>query len=151
MSEDPNDPARSPTEFGWPTNWPAPSPFEPTDADMHLVSRDEQMELMRRWFLARYCDPASQIPWNADMNGCSWVRGEGSDPRTRLRERFGAFADDGAIDALAAQLYLKAGARWASIVEPEEDFAEIFAFDFERPVDPPVEIGRAAARTPERL
>ncbi|WP_230025818.1 hypothetical protein [Massilia sp. Bi118] len=111
---------------------------------MHLASGDEQIELMRRWFLARYFAPDAETAWSAGMGESVW----GGDPRTLLRERFGAVADDAAIGALAADLYLKAGARWEPIVEPQEDFAQIFAFDFDRPVDP---LWKLAARLRESL
>jgi len=115
---------------------------------MLLAGRDEQIELMRRWFLERYCDPAVETSRTAAMNGYGWGRSEGVDPQTRLRERFGDVADDTAINALAAELYLKGGAQWAAIVELEEDFAQILGFDFDRPVDP---LWKLSARLRETL
>lgn len=148
MSEDRDDTRLSQAQGGWPANWPPSALFEPANADMLLAGRDEQIALMRRWFLERYCDPAVEISRTAATNGYGWDGGEGVDPRTRLRERFGDVADDTAINALAAELYLKGGARWAPMVEPEEDFSHIFAFDFDRPVDP---LWKLTARLREAL
>jgi hypothetical protein len=89
--------------------------FDPDDHEFMLTEKGEQIELMRKWFLARFCDPAEETPYESREGGYIWVYGGPYDPREQLSDRFDGVADEDAIDELVAELYLEVGAEWAPI------------------------------------
>lgn len=116
---------------------PEPS-FDPSDADLAVAGHEEQIELMRRWFLARYCDPAEETPYESREGGYIWVRGGPYDPREQLGARFEGVADRDAIEELASELYSIVGAEWAPIGDMVDDYYQRFALELESedPDDP---------------
>jgi hypothetical protein len=90
----------------------------------------EQAEAMKAWFLARYCDPAEETPYNSREGGYLFVHGGPYDPREEISERFSVFASAEAIGAVTEELISQVGDSWAPIHWGYEDEYDE-AFDVE--------------------
>jgi len=127
-----------------PEEWTPEPPFDPSDADLMIADAGEQIELMRRWFLARYCDPAEETPYESKEGGYIWIWGGPYDPMEELQERFGDVVADEVIDKLANELYRDVGWEWAPIRSLAEEYYDRFDLEVEDRNDP-------LARLRERL
>jgi hypothetical protein len=123
---------------------PGDGPFDPSESDFAGADKKTQKDLMRRWFLARYCDPAEETPYE---DGYIWVWGGPYDPREQLSDRFSGIAIDKAIDELAAELYLDVGAEWAPISDVEQTYYERLALELDKPEDPLSKVRSRLAQT----
>lgn len=119
-----------------PEEWKPEPPFDPSDADLAVADDEEQIELMRRWFLARYCDPAEETPYESREGGYIWIWGGPYDPMEELQERFGDLVEDEVIDKLANQLYRDVGWEWAPIRSVAEEYYDRFDLEVEDRNDP---------------
>lgn len=63
-------------------------PFEANDAWLQGAPPELQIEAMRRWFYARYEDPANQTPYSSQEGGYMFVFGGPYDPNDVIQERF---------------------------------------------------------------
>lgn len=88
-------------------------PYEPDDASFIAAEPEEQKEMMRRWFLARYCDPAEDLPYNGREGGYIYVNGGPHDPEDVLPERFSETADNDMLQELIADLHSEVGQDWS--------------------------------------
>jgi len=77
------------------------------------ASREQQVNAMRVWFLARYCDPAYDTPYSSDLGGYIYVSGGPYSPSDELVDRFAGVADEDAIQELADELYAMHFDEWA--------------------------------------
>jgi hypothetical protein len=91
--------------------------------DKWLAAADEgdQIEAMKAWFLARFCDPANDTPYNGAEGGYQFIHGGPYDPDDELQARFSGIASDEAIAALVEELYAQVGDNWAPINWGRED------------------------------
>jgi len=119
-----------------PEEWKPEPPFDPSDADVTIADAEEQIELMRRWFLARYCDPAEETPYESREGGYIWIWGGPYDPMEELQERFGGVVADETIEELATELYRDGGSEWAPIRSVAEDYYDRFDLEVEDRNDP---------------
>jgi hypothetical protein len=85
---------------------------------------------MKAWFLARYCDPAEETPYNSREGGYLFVHGGPYHPGEEISERFSVFASDEAIQAITEELISQVGDSWAPIHWGHEDEYDE-AFDVE--------------------
>ncbi|MGF6181251.1 DNA-binding MarR family transcriptional regulator [Massilia sp. UYP32] len=118
----------------------APQPaFDPGDRELLTADRDQQIELMREWFLARYCDPAHETPYESAEGGYIWIWGGPYYAEDELRERFGGVVADEVIEALAEDLNFDGGYEWAPVRRDDDrDYEDRFGLDFDpaQPNDP---------------
>jgi hypothetical protein len=122
-------------------DWKPEPPFDPSDAKLTTADSEEQIELMRRWFLARYCDPAEETPYESREGGYIWVWGGPYDPLEQLQDRFGGIVEDDVIEELVDELYRDVGSEWAPVRSVAEDYYERFDLEFEDPNDPRSRLG----------
>lgn len=58
-------------------------PFDPNNHWLETADEDDQKTAMREWFLARYCDPAQETPYNGREGGYLFVNGGPYNPADR--------------------------------------------------------------------
>lgn len=119
--------------------WAPDPPFDPDDDELREAKRDRQIELMREWFLARYCDPAHETPYESAEGGYIWIWGGPYYAEDELQERFGGIVDDEVIGALAEDLTLDGNFEWAPIRRDDDrDYDDRFGLEFDpaQPNDP---------------
>lgn len=73
----------------------------------------DQINAMRVWFLARYCDPALETPYSSDAGGYIYVDGGPYDPFDELYGRFDGVVDEEVIQKLADELHDMHYEEWA--------------------------------------
>lgn len=111
----------------------ASGPGQILDIDDEWLTKaeiSEQIEAMKAWFLARYCDPAEETPYNGREGGYMFVHGGPYDPREEISERFSGLASERAIKAITADLLSQVGDSWAPLHWGHEDEYDE-AFDVE--------------------
>lgn len=121
------------------TGWEPQPPFDHSDSELLMAERDQQIELMREWFLARYCDPAHETPYESAEGGYIWIWGGPYHAEDELRERFGDVVDDEVIEALAEDLNSDGIYEWAPVRRDDDrDYDDRFGLDFDpaQPNDP---------------
>jgi DNA-binding MarR family transcriptional regulator len=113
-------------------NW-APEPrFSPDDDELRLADRDQQIELMREWFLSRYCDPANETPYESAEGGYIWIWGGPYYAEEELQERFAGVVDDETIEALADDLNSDGIYEWAPIrSDDDSDYEDRFGLEID--------------------
>lgn len=109
--------------------------YDPDDAELEIASEEGQREAMKRWFLARYCDPAHETPYESAAGGYIWIYGGPYDPGEQLSDRFCHVVDSDVIEQLAIDLRLEAGHQWAPKWH-EEDYDERYEIDLPNPDAP---------------
>lgn len=98
-------------------------PFDPNNQWLLNADIDDQRIAVREWFLARYCDPSHETPYNGREGGYLFIHGGPYDPAEELPERFSGLVDDALIDELIDELHGEGGGNaWAPINwEPDYD------------------------------
>lgn len=97
-------------------------PFEPDDHWLKNAPAELQAVAMRRWFLARFCDPVHDLPYNGREGGYVFVNGGPYDPDEELQERFHDVVDLDVIQELVHELYQEVGDEWTPIDRDEPDW-----------------------------
>lgn len=95
--------------------------LEIDDRWLAKASKNDQVEAMKAWFLARFCDPAHETPYISAEGGYQFIHGGPYDPSDELQSRFSGIADDEAIEVLADELYTEVGENWAPVHWGQED------------------------------
>lgn len=113
--------------------------YEPDDDEIQIADEETQIDEMRKWFLARYCDPAEATPFESAEGGYMWIWGGPYEPLEELEDRFGQLVEFEIIERLAVDLRHEVGWEWAS-VRREEDYGDPYEFDTENPDDPLVRL-----------
>jgi hypothetical protein len=114
-------------------------PFNPSDDWIRTAEKSEQRIAMRGWFLARYCDPSTETPYNSDEGGFVWINGGPYDPAEELSERFDGLVEDALIESLVRDLYIETGSDWAPIrhaIPDDFDYDERFSLWLASPDEP---------------
>lgn len=114
-------------------------PFDPQDHWLENAPDDEKVIAMRAWFLARYCDPAHETPYNGREGGYLFIHGGPFDPAEVLTERFSGIVEDELIDSLVDDLYAEVGDKWAPIkdvYEHEFEYDDRLEIVVDDPSDP---------------
>lgn len=116
---------------------PFGGPVEFDDAWLRNADRDDQLIAVREWFLARYCDPAYEPPYNGREGGFLFIHGGPYDPADILPDRFDGVVEDGVIDEVVADLHSEVGHRWAPINDQYDyDFDERLDFHIQKQDEP---------------
>lgn len=92
--------------------------FDPNDDWLKSAPEEEQIEAMRRWFYARYEDPANGMPYCSQEGGFQFIWGGPYDPNDVIQERFDDVVTFDVMEKLIHELWREAGDKWAP-VEPE--------------------------------
>ncbi len=109
-------------------------PFEPNDEWLRAAEPELQTEAMRRWFLARYEDPANATPYS---EGRYWfMHGGPHDPSDLLQERFSGVVDHEVVEDLVKELWLDVGDEWAPIDHEDRYYTEALSIGPLRRDDP---------------
>lgn len=101
-------------------------PFDPQDHWLETADEEEQRIAMREWFLARFCDPAIETPYNGREGGYLFINGGPYDPAHEISHRFAGIVDDDVIQEVVHDLCTEVGNQWAPI---RDDFPSDFDFD----------------------
>jgi hypothetical protein len=105
--------------------WNVDGPFEPQNHWIETASRDHQIIAMREWFLARYCDPVHNMPYNGREGGYQFINGRPFDPAEVLPDRFGRMVEEDVLQEVIDDLHLQVGDEWAPIeIRPPRDYDE---------------------------
>jgi len=102
-------------------------PFDPDNHWLQGAEHDEQLIAMREWFLARYCDPSEETPYNGREGGYLFIHGGPYDPDEVLRARFSGIVDDHLMKEVIDEMYARVGDQWAPIhFASHDDYDERF-------------------------
>ena len=96
-------------------------PFDPDSDWLQSADREEQLIAMREWFLARYCDPAEETPYNSREGGYLFICGGPYDPGDELPSRFSGIVDDDIIQEVVDEMHRGVGYQWAPIQHTQPD------------------------------
>lgn len=101
----------------------ADDPFDPDNSWVMNAKRDDQHTAIREWFLARYCDPAHETPYNRREGGYLFIHGGPYDPADEIPERFSGLVNDDLIEEVIDELHGEGGGdAWAPFKwEPDYD------------------------------
>ena len=89
---------------------------------------DDQLLAIREWFLARYCDPADETPYNGREGGYLYIHGGPFDPADKIPDRFSGIVDDELINEVIDDFYMEVGDAWAPR-NLEPDYDDYLLFD----------------------
>lgn len=103
-------------------------PFEPDDAWLQDAPPALQIEAMRRWFHARYEDPANQTPYSSQEGGYMFVFGGPYDPNDVIQERFEHSVHYKVMEKLIQDLWSDVGDAWAPIEHEGVDYDDELSF-----------------------
>ena len=112
------------------STWDVDGPFEPQDHWLETAKRDDQIIAIREWFLARYCDPVHDTPYNGQDGGFQFIHGGPFDPADVLPDRFARVVEDDVIKEVIDELHQQVGDEWAPVQfraprEYDEDYGVI--------------------------
>lgn len=111
-------------------------PFEPNDAWLKDAPEALQLEAMRRWFHARYEDPANQTPYSSHEGGYLFIHGGPYDPNDVIQKRFEGIVQNCVMEKLISDLWTEIGQQWAPIEDEGRDYGEELSISLERRTDP---------------
>jgi len=97
-------------------------PFEPDDAWLSTAPREQQIAAMRRWFLARYENPANKTPWDGEDKKYVFIWGGPYHPNDEIQERFGGIVPHDTMHELIVELWQNVGDEWAPIEHEGADY-----------------------------
>jgi hypothetical protein len=124
------------SEFPVKANSRKDGPFDPDDEWLKDAPEEDQIEAMRRWFHARYEDPANETPYSSEDGGYLFVWGGPYDPSDEIQERFGGVIPYEVMEKLIHELWSEAGDEWAPIEHEGVDYFEDFSFRVVDRADP---------------
>ncbi len=113
-------------------------PFEPNNSWLETANRDDQRIAVRERFLARFCDPVHETPYNGREGGYQFIHGGSYDPADEIPSRFADIVDDDLIDEVVKELHDEVGEEWARIREshPDDYYDDRFDLDVYTPNEP---------------
>lgn len=94
--------------------------------EISSLSEEKQVELMRRWFLDRFEDPAMRTPYESSEGGYLWIWGGPYDAMEELSSEFGDIVSDDLIEELAGDLSADCP-EWAPREQPGDFEDHLFA------------------------
>jgi hypothetical protein len=110
--------------------------FDPQNIWLSVADTEDQKIAMRAWFLARYCDPAIETPYNGEEEGYLYIFGGPYDPSDVLFERFAGVVDDDLIQEVVEEMYGEVGDQWASIRSGMDEYDDDYGVVVEERNEP---------------
>lgn len=107
-------------------------PFDPDDVWLEVADEHLKTVAMREWFLARFCDPADETPYNGREGGYLFLHGGPFDPSDELTERFSGIVDDELVQEVIDEMHQRVGNEWAPVRADDDDYFDD-RFDLELP------------------
>jgi hypothetical protein len=101
--------------------------FEPNDEWVKSAEQEIQREVLRRWFLTRYWDPANDTPYDSGEGGYIYIWGGPYEAGDELHGRFCGVVPEEVIDEVVEDLQRDGIYDWAPI-HTEPDYDEAFEF-----------------------
>ena len=89
-------------------------------ADLAEMDANDQLKLMREWFLANYETPAHSLPYESREGGYIWIDGGPYDPHEELHGKFGEFVPEAVIETLGDELFIECN-EWAAQIDLSDD------------------------------
>jgi hypothetical protein len=102
--------------------------FNPDDDWIRGASEELQIEAMRRWFCARYENPAYETPYSSDEGGYIFMWGGPYDPNDEIQERFSHVVPYEVMKKLIQELWIEVGDEWAPIGANVEYYDDELSF-----------------------
>ncbi|RKT60801.1 hypothetical protein DFR40_0948 [Azonexus fungiphilus] len=103
-------------------------PFDPENTWLESADEEDQRIAVKEWFLARYCDPALETPYNGKEGGYLFINGGPFDPADEIPERFSGIVSDEIIDDVIGELHGDVGEMWAPI-DFAPDYDEYLSYE----------------------
>ncbi|MFW9266503.1 hypothetical protein ACLK1G_04820 [Pseudomonas sp. NR3] len=110
--------------------------FDPNNDWLKDAPEDLQVEAMRRWFYARYEDPAQSTPYNGREGGYLFIHGGPYDPSDEIQDRFSDFVEQEVMEGLIDELHQECGDEWAPIDHEDWEYDDIYSMLPEDRTDP---------------
>lgn len=107
--------------------------YDPPNSAFKNKSKKTQKELIKRWFLERFCDPAEVLPHVSDEGGYLYLWGGPYNPMEVIPDRFSGIASENAVEECINELIAQSGTDWAPV--EEEEFEE-YDDDYDIPDTP---------------
>ena len=121
----------------WGNVFDVDGPFDPENSWIESAKKEHQLIAMREWFLARYCDPAHETPYNGREGGYLYINGGPYHPSNELGGRFGGLVDPKTIDEMASEMAQEGGDEWAPLSRyAPDDYDERFDLHHGSPHEP---------------
>jgi hypothetical protein len=113
-------------------------PFDPDNHWLRTADVEPQLIAMRAWFVARYCDPAHETPYNGREGGYLFVDGGPYDPADVLRTRFAGLVSGELIQRIVDEMHSEVGAQWAPRRQDraEDEYDDRFDIEIEGAGEP---------------
>lgn len=99
--------------------------FEPNDEWVRNAEPEFQREVLRRWFLTRYWDPANETPYDSGEGGYIYIWGGPYEAGDELHGRFSGLVPEEVIEEVVEDLQRDGIYDWAPI-HTEPDYDEAF-------------------------
>jgi hypothetical protein len=98
-------------------------PFDPDDGWLRTAEPNQQLIAMREWFLARYCDPVHDTPYDGGEGGYLFIHGGPYDPADEIPTRFARSVSDDLIDEVVDEMHAQHDDQWAPVHwDPPEEY-----------------------------
>ncbi|MCS3472872.1 hypothetical protein M2401_006638 [Pseudomonas sp. JUb42] len=110
--------------------------FDPNDQWLQEAPRALQIEAMRRWFSARFEDPANSTPYESREGGYQFICGGPYDPNEEIQERFSHVVEYEVMEEVINDLVQKCGDEWAAIDRGDWGYDDIYSMLPEARTDP---------------
>ncbi|VVN25388.1 hypothetical protein [Pseudomonas fluorescens] len=110
--------------------------FDPDNEWLKEAPEDLQIEAMRRWFYARFEDPANCTPHDSSEGGYQFIHGGPHDPDDEIQERFSGVVEYEVMEKLINDLLQECGDEWAPIDHGDWGYEDLYSMLPEDRTDP---------------
>jgi hypothetical protein len=114
------------------SSWHVDGQFEPDNHWLQTARKDHQMIAIRAWFLGRYCNPVSSMPYNGREAGFRFIHGGPFDPADVLPTRFARIVAEEVIQEVIGEFHEQVGDEWAPVqLSSPDDYDDDYGVDIE--------------------
>jgi hypothetical protein len=97
--------------------------------DIKKLEKDDQIQIMKNWFLSNYQNPEGEIPYDKEEGDYVYIYGGPYDAREELNDQFADYVDESIIEELVEELENDCY-EWSGIdFDFNTEFAEISEVD----------------------
>jgi hypothetical protein len=72
--------------------------------DIKKLEKDDQIQIMKNWFLSNYQNPDGEIPYDKEEDNYIYIYGGPYDAREELNDQFGDYINESIIEELVEEL-----------------------------------------------